>query len=468
MRGLEKRATPGDAPSGVTFAPGDVIGEKYRVEGTIGSGGMAIVVSARHVTMGHRLAIKIPRLGATTDRSEAVARFLGEARAAARIQSDHVVRVTDVAELPDGTPYMVMDHLVGEDLRELLDQRGTLSIDEALGYALQACEGLAEAHAAGVIHRDLKPSNLFLAKKSNGTTVLKVLDFGVSKVRSGAGEAQLTVTGMLIGSPIYMAPEQMRSSKHVDVRADVWSLGLILYEMLTGQAPFERRTIPEVCFAVKTVDPLPVRALRPEVPPELDAIVLQCLRKDREERYGSMGALACALAPYAAAPARVHADRANMATLVIPSEKARAEEAAATVPATPNPVDSTLQMGGILLRTRPHATSSYSGGGARPRPARRMWTAIGAAACLVTAAGAALLARGLPTETTRTSAALVPAAAPSPMAAASPIGALAPSSVTVDAVHGIARDAGARPARAPTPIATASAGWTEWKWGDRN
>ena len=250
MRGAESRTMTDPTKTAPALSPGDVIGGKYRVEAEIGSGGMGVVLSVKHLAMGHRLAIKVLRLEDKSEEQGAVARFVREARAAARIESDHVVRVTDVAALPDGTPYMVMEYLEGEDLRELLRRRRQLPIDEAVGYVLQACEGLAEAHAAGVIHRDLKPSNLFLALKPNRTTVLKVLDFGISKVVPRQGEVAITTTSSLMGSPLYMAPEQMRSSKDVDVRADIWSLGVILYELLAGVAPFEGESVPEVCVSV--------------------------------------------------------------------------------------------------------------------------------------------------------------------------------------------------------------------------
>ena len=313
MHRAEDRSMTEDAKNELAFSRGDVIAGRYRVEAEIGSGGMGIVLAATHLAMGHRLAIKVLR-GEEEKNPGAVARFVGEARAAARIESNHVVRVTDVAALPEGTPYMVMEYLEGEDLRNLLHRRGQVPIEEAVGYVLQACEGLADAHAAGVIHRDLKPSNLFLAKKANGTTVLKVLDFGISKLIPRKGEVAITTTRSLMGSPLYMAPEQMRSSKEVDARADVWSLGLILYELLAGVSPFEGESIPEVCLNVMGGQPHALSRFRSDVPNELQAILLKCMEKDRDKRYPNMGALARALAEFAAEQERVHADRASAAT----------------------------------------------------------------------------------------------------------------------------------------------------------
>ncbi len=205
-----------------------------------------------------------------------------------------------------------MEYLEGEDLRQVLERRGELAVEEAVGYILQACEGLAEAHAVGVVHRDLKPSNLFLAKKSNGTTVLKILDFGISKVSPKAGEAGITTTGALMGSPLYMAPEQMRSTKNVDARADIWSLGLILYELLAGVPPFAGETIPEVCLAVMGEEPIPIRRVRSDVPIEIETILTRCpSRKEAGEplRGASRAARARARAVRRVGVARARAAR---------------------------------------------------------------------------------------------------------------------------------------------------------------
>ena len=466
--------TPSTEPE---VGPGDVIAGKYRVEAEIGSGGMGVVVSARHVTMGNRLAIKILRVKEDKDPRGAVTRFVREARAAARIQSDHVVRVTDVAALPDGTPYMVMEYLEGEDLRALLERRGELSIEEAVGYALQACEGLAEAHASGVIHRDLKPSNLFLSKKSNGTTVLKLLDFGISKVLPRAGEAGITTTGALMGSPLYMAPEQMKSSKDVDTRADVWSLGLILYELLSGRPPFEGESIPEVCLSVMGSDPLPMSRFRADVPPALEAVLLKCLTKQREGRYETMGALARALEPFAAASSRVHAERASVAIKTARSERpAGMDEDEAPLSSLRSAAGSKPQLGGILVRRAPESVPSWSAGRARPRT-RTKWIAIGAAACVGAIAIAILVARApsaRPTQVT-TGSATVPSAAPPspPLVATSDLPSVPFESLPVAAHEAGLPRAAAVPARKPVPppppaSGTASAQKDGWKWGDRN
>ncbi|MBV9949857.1 MAG: serine/threonine protein kinase, partial [Myxococcales bacterium] len=262
------------------FGPGTVLAGKYRVERLLGEGGMGWVVVATHLQLEQRVAVKFMRASEATSGSEAVARFLREARAAARIQSDHVARVSDFGTLESGAPYLVMEYLEGQDLEALLGVRGALPVELAADYALQACEGLAEAHAAGIVHRDLKPANLFLARRTNGSIRVKLLDFGISKLAaSGAPDAAMTSTQALMGSPLYMAPEQMRSSKNVDARADIWSMGVILYEMLGGRPPFDGETLPAVCARIMTEPPADLRAVRPDLPPTLAAVVMKCLEK---------------------------------------------------------------------------------------------------------------------------------------------------------------------------------------------
>mgnify|MGYP001062724726 FL=1 len=216
--------------------PGDLLAGKYRIERVLGRGGMGVVVSAVHEALDERVALKF-LLPEALANQEAVQRFLREARAAVKIRSEHVARVTDVGTLESGAPYMVMEYLDGVDLARYLESRGPLPVPEAVEYMLQACEALAEAHALGIVHRDLKPANLFRIERVDGTPSIKLLDFGISKVI--AHQVALTQTSSMLGSPLYMAPEQMTSSKHVDARADVWALGIILFELVTGEPPFQ-------------------------------------------------------------------------------------------------------------------------------------------------------------------------------------------------------------------------------------
>jgi serine/threonine-protein kinase len=292
----------------VPVAVGEVIAGKYRVERVLGSGGMGMVVAAWHVQLDQLVAVKLLH-SETAGSGDATERFRREARAAARIRSEHVARVIDVGIWTGGIPYIVMEYLEGNDLAAELVMRGPLSPEETAEYVMQAIEALAEAHAVGIVHRDLKPGNLFVARRADGTRLIKVLDFGISKHAAAAGEAALTRTSSLIGSPLYMSPEQMRSARTVDARADIWSLGAIMFELLTGQTPFGGETVIEACTAILN-DELPsMAALRPDIPPYLEAIVRRCLEKDRNLRYPSIGDLATELAGFSPA-SRVHAERA--------------------------------------------------------------------------------------------------------------------------------------------------------------
>ena len=298
-------------PRSMPFPPGTVLAGKYRVERLLGEGGMGWVVVATHLQLEQRVALKFMRPSHARDTSDAVPRFLREARAAARIQSEHVARVMDVGTLENGAPYLVMEYLEGQDLESLLSQHGALPPEVVVEYVMQACEGLGEAHAAGIVHRDLKPANLFLARRSDGSVRVKLLDFGISKLAAAGGgpEVAMTNTQALMGSPLYMAPEQMRSSKNVDGRADIWSMGVILYEMLGGRAPFDGETLPVVCARIMTEPPPPLRSVKPDVPPELEAVVVRCLDKEPQQRFQDVASLARALAPFATPEARVAAER---------------------------------------------------------------------------------------------------------------------------------------------------------------
>jgi len=291
------------------FAIGDVIGGKYEVLKVIGSGGMGYVVSAMHIELGEVVALKFLRPEALQI-EELVERFAREARAAAKIRSEHVARVFDVGTLPDGVPFIVMEHLAGQDLADVLAERGPLPIKVAVEYVMQACEALAAAHAAGVIHRDIKPENLFLTRHAQGLDFIKILDFGISKVAlSPGGKRAFVRTAMPIGSPVYMSPEQIRSSEHVDPRTDIWSLGCVLFEMLTGVVAFDEPTLMQLSAAILEQDPVPLRALVPDAPQELEEVVLRCLEKDADKRYSNIAELAIALYPFAPRRSRISAER---------------------------------------------------------------------------------------------------------------------------------------------------------------
>jgi eukaryotic-like serine/threonine-protein kinase len=280
--------------------PGDVVRGKYRVERLLGQGGMAYVVSAWHIHLEQRVAIKLLR-PEIVEQPEVIERFLREARAASRLEGNNVARVLDVDTLDTGSPFIVLEYLEGSDLAHVLIDRAPLPPDEVAGWVQQACSAVAEAHALGVIHRDLKPANLFLAKKRSGETLIKVLDFGISKLLE---DTRITQTAVGMGSAEYMSPEQMKSATDVDARSDIWSLGVTLYELLTGKTPFHAEGVGQVAAAVLMKDPAPPRKRRPDIPAGLEAVILRCLDKDPDRRFAGAGDLYAALAPFArAAPA---------------------------------------------------------------------------------------------------------------------------------------------------------------------
>ena len=298
-------------PSGTEGIPpsGAIVGGKFVVEQVLGVGGMGVVVAARHSQLGQSVAIKFLQRSAALN-VDSVNRFLREARACVGLQSAHVVRVMDVGTLDDGLPYMVMEHLQGTDLGQLLEVRRVLPIEEAVDYLLQSMEAIAEAHCLGIVHRDLKPSNLFVTSRPDGSPLVKVLDFGISKA-TGAGVelAALTATTTIMGSPFYMSPEQVRSTKNVDARTDVWALGVILYELLAGARPFEAETVTGLCAKIVADPPEPLRSRRPEVAFALEDVLMHSLEKDLKRRYQSVAELAAALKPFASSEGKTSADR---------------------------------------------------------------------------------------------------------------------------------------------------------------
>jgi serine/threonine-protein kinase len=297
------------AGAGAGLRAGEVLAGKYRVERVIGQGGMGVVVAAHHLQLDEKVALKF-LLPQALKNEEAVARFLREARAAVKIKSEHVARVSDVGTLDNGSPYMVMEYLEGGDLSTWIEQRGAMSVEQAVDFVLQACEALAEAHSLGIVHRDLKPANLFCVMRADGQLSIKVLDFGISKILvPGAAGHDMTSTSALMGSPYYMSPEQMQMSKGVDVRTDIWALGVILYELLVGRPPFEAAAVTQLAIKVMNEPAPSLRAARPDVPPGLDLVVAKCLEKDRATRYQTVGELALALAAFGTRGARVSIDR---------------------------------------------------------------------------------------------------------------------------------------------------------------
>jgi serine/threonine protein kinase len=300
------------APNRARFepVPGIVVADKYRVERVLGEGGMGVVVAATHLALDQRVAIKflVPE---AMRHKEAVERFQREARVAAKVNSEHVARVHDVGTLEGGEPFIVMEYLEGSDLRQLIGAAEPLSISDACEIALQACEALAQVHAAGIVHRDLKPSNLFVTRRADGSPCVKLLDFGISKFNfqgEPGTDPALTATATVMGSPSYMSPEQLRSSKEVDASTDVWSLGAVLYEAVTGRPAFRGETVLQVCAMIASDDPALPSSLRPALSPQLDRAIIDCLQKKPEKRARLVD-LARRLVDFAPERARVSLER---------------------------------------------------------------------------------------------------------------------------------------------------------------
>ena len=365
--------------AGTDVALGDVLDGKYRVDRVLGAGGMGVVVAAQHQLLDQNVAIKLLLEGALQS-PESIARFEQEARAAVRIKSQHVARVIDVGHLDTGAPYIVMEHLDGEDLAVRLQERGALAIDEAVELVLQTCDALAEAHALGIVHRDLKPGNLFCTRGADRLPSIKVLDFGISKILWDSGAVQrdraITRTQTLVGTPHYMSPEQMQSSKHVDARTDLWSLGVILFELLAGRPPFDGDELPSLILKVATAGVPSLRALRPEVPARLEGVVLKCLEKDPARRYANVGELSVALGPFAPARARSLVER------IVRIVDANGQAATAVATAPPPPREPTIA-----------PWDAAAGGSTRSRRPVRAWTAAAALALLFVVGGAAVSRR---------------------------------------------------------------------------
>jgi eukaryotic-like serine/threonine-protein kinase len=309
----------------VDIEAGAVLRGKYRVERVLGEGGMGRVVAAWDPDLERRVAVKILR-PEVANKPEAVERFLREARAAAKIESDHVVRVIEVGSLDDGAPFMVMEHLEGHDLAEVPERRELPSPEQAVGWVLEACQAIRAAHALGIVHRDLKPANLFLAARPDGPPRIKVLDFGISKVPSDETRPSVTSTNSVMGSPLYMAPEQMLSTRDADARADVWALGVILYELCTGKVPFEGQSITALYVLATTRKPAAPRSLRPAIPEGLSAVILASLAPERDQRVQSVAALMDRLQPFApASHAGIAAARTQVSGSVWPGASARTD-----------------------------------------------------------------------------------------------------------------------------------------------
>ncbi|HEY4158065.1 MAG TPA: serine/threonine-protein kinase [Polyangiaceae bacterium] len=433
--------------------PGDTLAGKYRVDRVLGLGGMGIVLAAFDLLLERRVAIKF-LLSEGAQNPEVVARFAREARSAARIESEHVARVIDVGSLPGGAPYMVMEYLDGQDLARKVADHGALPIEDAVDYLLQACEAIAEAHALGIVHRDLKPANLFLTRRADGMNFVKVLDFGISKASAAAGsqpDMSLTKTAAVMGSPLYMAPEQMRSTRQVDARADVWALGVILYELVSGRVPFEATSMPELCAIVLTEAPPSLSERCPGAPAGLVAAVDRCLQKDPALRFANVSELANALAAFAPQKSRVSVDRISRVL------RAAGVNTSSLAPAAPNSGAATARTGDSTSSAWSPATTAAS------RRSSALSAALAVTGLLLTGGVAAFLLRGHGSKQDSTAASNTSApSVPAPTTANIDSSAKAPASLSAEvtpvpapaaaASDGVAATANSAPSVVPAKV----------------
>ncbi len=364
---------------------GGVLAGKYELGAVLGEGGMGTVFRARHLELGEDVAIKFLS-PALTGRHDLVERFFREARAAVRIKSEHVARVMDVGRDESGAPYLVMELLDGEDLESLLARRGALPMAEACNYVLQACDAIAEAHALGIVHRDIKPANLFLTKRSNGLARVKVLDFGISKDTGQAGS--VTRTSAIMGSPAYMSPEQLRSTKEVDGRSDIWSLGVVLFELLSGSLPFAGESVADISASILRSTAAPLAPAGFDLPDGLVTLVERCLSKDPAGRPGSVRELASELERYASPETK----RVVEPALLVGSDRSRPEIASAPtrLAESEDPIVVATRVSGLDARRPPaSATDATVEIDSRPTKPAGRWPAlaIGTAAVAVVAVG---------------------------------------------------------------------------------
>ncbi len=441
---------------------GDIIAGKYRIERVLGAGGMGIVVAAQHVRLDEKVALKFLLPNALMN-SEVIGRFEREARAASKIKNEHVARVSDVGTLDNGSPYMVMEYLQGGDLSGWLAERGPLAPELAVDFVLQACEAVGEAHSLGIVHRDLKPANLFCIQRTDGQLFIKVLDFGISKLTTPGTDSHMTRTTAFLGSPLYMSPEQMQTSKGVDARTDIWSLGVILFELITGKAPFDAESVTELAIKIAVEPPTMLRTLMPQAPPGLEAVLARCLEKDRARRFQSVGEMALALQPFAPPHARLSVER------IVGTERRAGMTSTGGPPQTVVP-------GGVQpvpAQTHAPATAASWGQTGDTAPARGSGAGLAVALGVVTLAlllvggGLFYRARMAPSGTAvGTATSTAPSSAPPPIAAPAPppavvvnrVPAQPPSDVPAVASPAPQQDVPAAPsARVPTRVAPSPA-----------
>jgi serine/threonine protein kinase len=281
-----------------TSRVGELVGEKYRILRVIAEGGMGVVYEAQHAVVKRRFAVKFLRPD-LADRRDLLTRFHREAQAAGALESEHIAASIDFGILADGTPYIVMEYLVGESLAALIAREGRLAVGRAVDLCLQACKGVQAAHSAGIVHRDLKPENLFVSRREDGSDLVKVLDFGIAKLEQAEISHAATSTGTILGTPAYMSPEQARGDKSIDQRTDVYGLAAILFEALSGKKPHPGDSPNAILHHIATQPALPLSSIQPDLPALLVDTVECALSCDRNQRHASAEAFGLALAPHA-------------------------------------------------------------------------------------------------------------------------------------------------------------------------
>jgi serine/threonine protein kinase len=396
---------------------GEVVGEKYRLVRLLGEGGMGTVYEARHDVIGRRFAVKFLH-AELAQHPEILARFRREAQAAGSLENENIAAVTDFGSSPDGAPYIVMEFLEGQDLAKVLAQTGPLPIQRAAHILIQVCRGLFAAHGRGIVHRDLKPENLLLQTRGDGGDLVKILDFGIAKLKSTEHRPEAaTRTGITLGTPYYMPPEQARGQKELDERADIYALGVILFELLSGQKPHNGENYNAILYSILMQAAPRIETYRPDLPPELAALVHRAMAADANERPQSVSELAEALAPYTGRSITPPPTTGPGSTVFLPQgPQQRSASTRAPVALTPP------------------TPSAYNA----PPPSRTgLWVGLGVALVSVLGATAFFVSRGATPE---------PAvAATTPLPAPTPV---APPPAVVTAVPAIAT---AVPQIAPTP-----------------
>jgi len=432
---------------------GTVIDQKFRIDRILGRGAMGIVAEAMHLELSERVALKFLYANSQTAEEDFRTRFRREAKVSAKLKNEHITRVLDVGVWRDHFPYMVMDLLEGRDLREIIRAQKKLPVALALDYIVQICEGVAEAHAHGIVHRDLKPSNLFVTKRADGSDLVKILDFGISKWTALEGElGELTQTGVVLGSPKYMSPEQLFGSGNVDTRADVWSVGAILYEMLAGRPPYDLPTLTRICAELATdKPPPPLGAVNEEVAPELEAVVMKCFLRTPEERVQNVAELAGAVLDAVGAPFAAQV-RGKIASILDPkaARENLGRSSSGMILAASGSYSSNPRVAIAGAGSRPAATSEEDA----PPSKRGPWLLVLIAAVLAAGAAAFLFfptAQPPPLQMPASAAPVASAPTPSASAAAT---AAAPSTT---ATASETPSAVATASETPSVVATASA-----------